>query len=74
MDKAILLYFQENAHQLFRGKALLKRELEEVREFNGQHGKPCWAYVGRDVFDLSGEFFPSGSTVQFVESRLGLQV
>ena len=50
------MHLEDNPDALFRGKVLQKITLEEVREFNGHDGRPLWAYVGKDVFDLSSKF------------------
>lgn len=56
VDNTTGMHIEDNARLLFRGKVLQKTTIQEVKEMNGRGGRRLWAYVGRDVFDLSGKF------------------
>jgi hypothetical protein len=60
--KIELLAAQNTRAGLSRGKLVVPRSLEEVREQDGKDGRQKWVYWGSKVYDVTG-IFPAISTI-----------
>lgn len=47
------------------GKLIRPLRGEEIAERNGEHGKPFWITLGRDVFDITGTRIAQRYCIQF---------